>query len=231
MREVFRGIASFPEQASRDRYNAAPFQHIPVVRDRGTGPECAMLRWGLVPSWSEDERIGSKTINARSETAADKPAFRDAFARRRCVIPADGFYEWKPPVIPRGRKQPIAVRCVNEHGEHPAMLMAGLWESWAPPDADHNLETFTILTCAANGFIEDIHPRMPVILSAEAARAWIDPAPVVSIDDAARMKRLLAARPRERMVFHDVSSRVNDVRNDERSLCEPVEAEPDSLFG
>jgi len=153
----------------RKRFNIAPTQEAPVVRVGASGArEVAMLRWGLVPFWSKDLAIGNRMINARSETAAEKPSFRNAFKSRRCVVPATGFFEWKGDP---GHKQPYAVTASDQ----PLFAFAGLWESWhdkAHPDAPP-VETFTILTTDANETVAAIHDRMPVILPAGRVDEWL----------------------------------------------------------
>ncbi len=176
--------------------NVAPTQAAPILRTEGA----AMLRWGLVPSWAKDERIGSRMINARAETVAEKPAFRAAFKRRRCIVPVSGFYEW---TATADGKQPHYIYSADGG----LLLLSALWEQ------RDELESFTILTCAANGFMESIHDRMPVILSSEGAEHWLDaPDPTLLIPAAAGV-----------LASHPVSKRVNNVRNDDPSLVEPIE--------
>jgi len=148
------------------RYNIAPTQEAPVVRAAvGGGREVAMLRWGLVPYWAKDLKIGTKMINARSETVEEKPSFRNAFRRRRCIVPATGFFEWRGDP---GKKQPFAITAADQ----PLFAFAGLWESWKPKDGD-TVETFTILTTGANPTVAAIHDRMPVILPEADREAWL----------------------------------------------------------
>jgi putative SOS response-associated peptidase YedK len=157
----------------RKRFNIAPTQEAPVVRATGAGArEVAMLRWGLVPSWAKDLAIGSRMINARSETAAAKPSFRNAFASRRCAVPATGFFEWAGEP---GRKQPFAITATDQ----PLFAFAGLWERWhdrSRPDAPP-VETFSILTTDANETVAAVHDRMPVILPADRVQAWLTASP------------------------------------------------------
>jgi putative SOS response-associated peptidase YedK len=153
----------------KPRYNIAPTQSVPVVRSTAVGGrELVELRWGLIPSWATDPAIGSRMINARSETAAAKPAFRAAMRDRRCLIPADGFYEWQK----QGRhKQPIFIH----RGDDAPFAFAGLWEHWS--DAQQQaLETFTILTTAAKEQLRPLQERMPIILDPDDYAAWLDPA-------------------------------------------------------
>lgn len=194
------------------RYNIAPTQPVAVVRldpdsDRR---KLAMLRWGLIPFWAKDMKIGYKTINARAETAPDKPAFRSAFRKRRCLIPADGFYEWKGL---KGRKEPYLVRLRDEQ----PFAFAGLWERWKGPD-DDVIESCTILTTDANEFLKPIHDRMPVILSARDYQAWLDP----FAEDPETLLSLLVPYPPEEMSAVPVSSRVNKTTHDDPDCIVPV---------
>jgi len=150
----------------RKRFNIAPTQEAPVVRAADGGARAvAMLRWGLVPSWAKELAIGTKMINARSETVEEKPSFRNAFRHRRCIVPATGFFEWQGEP---GRKQPFAITV----SDRPLIAFAGLWESWRPKDGDP-VETFTILTTDANAAVAAIHDRMPVILPEADREAWL----------------------------------------------------------
>ena len=146
-------------------YNIAPSQTIPVVRETGQGREMALLRWGLIPSWAKEASIGMKLVNARGETLADKPAFRSAYRQRRCLIPADAFYEWKAIA---GRKQPYCIR-MRDGGP---FGMAGLWERWKAPDGQ-TVESCAIVTVDANALIAELHERMPLILAPDDYDAWL----------------------------------------------------------
>ena len=200
------------------RYNIAPTQTVHAVRERDGARELASLRWGLVPHWAKDEGIGLKAINARSETADEKPAFRQAFAKRRCIIPASGFYEWKKTL---DGKQPM---CTRMHDDA-VFGMAGLWETWRSGDAPA-LETCTILTCPANDALRDIHERMPVILPPGGFAPWLDES-----TGADALKALLRPLPDDTVRFYPVARRVNNVRNDGPDLVEPIEPPAESLFG
>ena len=194
-------------------YNVAPQSIQPVVRlNRDTGRrEAALLRWGLVPSWSRDSKIAYSTINARAEEAASKPAYREAIKRRRCLVPADAFYEWQR--IDAKTKHPFAFAMAS--GEPYAF--AGLWESWQPKEqADAPpLETFTILTTDPNALMEPVHNRMPVILQPKDYDRWLDPC------DPARLPiDLLRPYPAERMRAWPVSDRIGNVRNNDPELLD-----------
>ena len=199
------------------RYNIAPTQSAPVVRPAadGNGRELVMLRWGLVPSWAKELSIGAKMINARAETVAEKPAFRSAFRHRRCLVPADGFYEWR---TEDGKKQPFRI---GVKGGAP-FAFAGLWESWtAPKDAGdlagETIETYTIITTTANEKLHPIHPRMPVILDEAAHETWLD-------GDAASVAPLLKSYPADPMAFYRANPHVNNARNDDPTCIEPLNA-------
>ncbi len=207
-------ITEIPVPASlRPRYNIAPTQDVPVVRPIGDGGdrELLLMRWGLVPFWAKSIDIGARLINARAETVRDKPAFRTAFKQRRCLVVADGFYEWQKQT--KGPKQPYLVSLADDR----PFAFAGLWEEWAPPGGQ-KLETCTIVTTTANATVAPIHDRMPVILDAGDFDAWLDrgrpPAAALSL-----------MRPyRGAMRTVAVSRRVNRVGNDDPGCVEPLGA-------
>jgi putative SOS response-associated peptidase YedK len=188
-------------------YNIAPSQMIPVVRDLGQGRELALLKWGLIPSWAKDPTIGIKLINARAETLVDKPAFRIAYRRRHCLIPADAFYEWKPVA---GRKQPYCIRMADQG----PFGMAGLWEHWVNPSGQA-VETCTIITTDANTLVRELHDRMPVILAPDDYAAWLDAG-------IAKAQELLRPYPPDQMTVYPVNLRVNNVKNDDVECLTPL---------
>ncbi len=194
------------------RYNIAPSQDVAVLR---TGPdnqrELAILRWGLVPGWAKDPAMGNRMINARAETVAEKPAFRAAFRQRRCLIPADGFYEWQK--APDGSKQPYLI--ARPDGE--PFVMAGLWERWAPA-GEEPLETCTIITTEANDTLAPIHHRMPVIVTTVDHDAWLDPAP----PSAEALTNLLRPAPDDDLAPLAVDRHVNNARDDDPACIEPA---------
>lgn len=194
------------------RYNIAPSQEVPaVIQNRETGVrEFRPLRWGLVPSWAKDPAIGHRMINARSETAATKPAFRKSLRDRRCLILADGFYEWKRE---GPRKRPYYIRL--RAGE--PFAFAGLWDRWAPADGQP-LETCTIVTTAPNELVQPIHDRMPVILPSSAYRLWLDPA----MRDVGPVQALLKPYPADEMIAYPVSTRVNNPAYDTPECIAPL---------
>ena len=193
------------------RYNIAPSQPVPIVRGNREGErEWATVRWGLIPSWAKEAKIGSRLINARAETAADKPSFRSAYKHRRCLVPADGFYEW---VKTGAGKQPHHIRFVDRR----PFAFAGLWERWTPPEGDV-VESCTILTTRPNPLISELHDRMPVILDPVAFGDWIGNGPLSP--DAA--EAVLIPHPADGMEAVPVSSLVNSPKNEEPRCLDPV---------
>jgi putative SOS response-associated peptidase YedK len=200
-------------------YNVAPQSVQPVVRpNRDTGArEFTLLRWGLVPFWAKDPKFGYSTINARAEEAAAKPAFRDALKKRRCLVPADAFYEWQR--IDAKNKRPFAF--AMKSGEPYAF--AGLWDRWQGKE-NETLETFTILTTDPNELMEPVHNRMPVILEPKDYERWLDP----ETKDRPPVD-LLRPYPAERMRSWRVDQRVGNVRNNDAALLEPTAPEAQEL--
>lgn len=206
------GLAQPPEVHAR--YNIAPMTDVAVVRVNAEGRrEFVRMRWGLVPRWAKDTAIGNKMINARGETIAEKPSFRMAYRRHRCLLPTDGFYEWA--TVKSGeasRKQPMHI------GMKDASLFAfgGLYERWLSPDGEV-LDTCTIVTTSANELLKPVHERMPMIVAPGDYARWLDPANAEVAD-------LIAPFPSAAMAYYPVSTRVNNVRNDEASLVEHTPA-------
>ena len=195
-----------PPPGLEPRYNIAPTQPAPVLRLGKNGREVVLMRWGLVPGWAKDPSIGNRLINARSESAAEKPSFRGAMRARRCLVPASGFYEWQK----LGKaKQPW---WVGMAGGAP-FSMAGLWESWRDPVAGDRLKTITILTTAANAMLAPIHERMPVIVDPADYDAWLS---------GPGFAQLLRPHPTAGMAAHPVSSWVNSPAHDDPRCVEPV---------
>jgi len=194
------------------RYNIAPMQNVPIVRVAANGErELAQVRWGLVPRWANDPSIGTKMINARGETLADKRSFRMAFLRHRCLLPADGFYEWM--TLSDGRKQPVRVALADGA----PFGLAGLTERWISPEGEV-LDTCTIVTTQANSLLRPVHDRMPVIVAPADYERWLDPASPGPQD-------VIAPYPSAAMAYFPVSTRVNAVRNDDAQLIAPVAPE------
>ena len=200
--------------ALASRYNIAPSQEVAAVRFDGESGErtLEMLRWGLVPAWSKEPPGGdARMINARSETLTQKPAFRGSFRRRRCLLAADGFYEWRQ--VAR-RKQPYLIRM----RDGAPFAFAGLWDRWEAPEGTV-VESCTILTTVPNDLVAQIHDRMPVILPRQEFGLWLDP----EVRDPDRLLPLLRAYPAEEMITFPVSRRVSNPANDDPSCIEPHE--------
>lgn len=193
----------------RPRFNAAPSQPILVIGRGKDGRAAAMHRWGLVPRWAKDASMGAKMINARSESVLERPAYRDAFRLRRCLIPADGLYEWKR----EGNiKQPHRFTL---HDESP-FAFAGLWDEWRAPNGV-SLRSCTILTTQPNALIEPVHNRMPVILRPDTHDTWLDPETKVE-----QLLELLSPYPADLMRAYPVSTAVNSPANDDETLVKPL---------
>lgn len=194
------------------RYNIAPTQPVAtVVRDPVSGQnQLTIMRWGLIPAWANDRSWASRMINARGETVAEKPAFREALSKRRCLIVANGFYEWQKQ--PTGPKLPMYITL----RDHALFGFAGLWDRWTDPDTGERLTTCTIITTAPNALMAPIHDRMPVILPRNVQDRWLDP----TLTQGALLTPLLAPFPAEDMIAWPVSRRVNTVSNDDPALIE-----------
>ena len=206
--ESFVDFAPPPE--NRPRYNIAPSQPVAVVANTGEN-KIDFFTWGLIPSWAKDPKIGNRLINARSETLAEKPSFRTAYRRRRCLILTDGFYEWRK--NPDKTKTPMYIQLESQE----PFAFAGLWEQWFSPHGDQVL-TCTIITTQPNDFMAQIHNRMPVILPPEAYAQWLDP--VEQKPDT--LQPLLKPYPAEEMTAYPVSRQVNNPRNDVPDCILPV---------
>jgi putative SOS response-associated peptidase YedK len=206
--EYFDGVSDEPDWAPR--YNIAPTQPIPVIRQNPKEPirELSLMRWGLIPSWAKDASGAARMINARSETASTKPAFRDALKSRRCLIPADGFYEW----LRTGKtKQPY---CFEVNGGE-LFAFAGLWERWKNPSGEW------IKTCS-NAVTAPVHDRMPVILDPDGYDLWLDP----GMTNAEVVSEMLKPFDARLMRSFPVSTRINHVANDDEECSHPVESMP-----
>ena len=194
------------------RYNVAPTQLVPVIRQGADGQRhLDLLRWGLVPAWARE--FGAGLINARAETVDAKPSFRQAFRQRRCIIPASGFYEWQ-----KGEKGKVPYYVRMTDGA--PMPFAGIWEAWRSPEGQV-LETCAILTTNANATVAPIHERMPVILTPDSFAPWLDP----DLRDAAQLTALLAPCPPERLASYTVAPLVNSPANDYPACIEPARLE------
>lgn len=197
----------------RPRYNIAPTQEILAVRQEESRYQAAPLRWGLIPFWAKDMAIGNRLINARSDTVAEKPSFRAAFKSRRCLILADGFYEWK---AVNKRKQPYWIRLEDRQ----PFCFAGLWESWRDKQTNESVMSCTIITTDANDSIQQLHHRMPVIMEPADYAVWLDP----EFKDFDVLKSKLAPRAAKDIVYSPVNPRVNNARNEGADCIEPAEA-------
>jgi putative SOS response-associated peptidase YedK len=203
------GLVELP--ALSPRYNIAPTQQVAAVR-RAAGKEdreLVLFRWGLVPSWATDLSIGNRLLNARAETVAEKPSFRSALRSRRCLILADGFFEWQHL---QGKKQPYYFRLRDGK----PFAIAGLWERWSV--GSEAIESCTLITTEANALVRNVHDRMPVILPGGAYEAWLEPAPARP----GQFQPLLRPYPAEEMVAYPVSMRVNSPRNDDAECVQAV---------
>jgi putative SOS response-associated peptidase YedK len=207
--EVFDLSQEFEWEA---QYNIAPSQSVAVVRAGQGGRQIDRVRWGLIPSWAKDQNIGNKLINARSETVAEKPSFRAAFRSRRCLIPADGFYEWK---AAGNIKQPIRFT----RPDLKPFGMAGLWESWTSPEGEI-IETCTVLTTEANDVVGPVHHRMPVILAPPTFEQWLGE----GVSDVSSLLPLLRSAPNDLLVATPVSQYVNDARHNDPQCIALAEA-------
>jgi putative SOS response-associated peptidase YedK len=206
-------FAASGEEDWNPRYNIAPTQPIPVIRQNPKEPirELSLIRWGLIPSWAKDSSAAARMINARSETAGTKPAFRDALKSRRCLIPADGFYEWSR----TGKtKRPFCF----EVGEGELFAFAGLWDHWKDASSK-SVETCSILTTTPNAVTAAVHDRMPVILDPDSYDLWLDP----GMTDVSAASELLKPYDAGLMRCYPISTRINHVANDDEECSAPVE--------
>lgn len=205
-----------PEMAL-PRFNIAPTQPVLIVRQGADGVRrAAWARWGLIPRGAKDPRVGARMINARAETVFEQPAFRSAARNRRCLVPTDGFLEWRKV---GKRKQPYHVRAA----EGGVYAMAGIWSTWKSPDGEQ-VDTCSVITTAPNRTLAGLHDRMPVVLSPEQYDLWLDPEEVVP----AELAKLMVSAPEDALVLVPVSTRVNSVKNDDEACLETVEVEDEA---
>jgi putative SOS response-associated peptidase YedK len=207
-----------------ENYNVAPTQDIYAVVTGADGvARVQAFHWGLIPSWAKERKIGNRMINARSETLAEKPAFRGLFKKKRCIIPMDGFYEWKPgrddgPLNAKGKplKQPLFVRRLD--GE--PLAVAGLWTAWKDPTDPESryLHSASVITTSANKLMEPVHNRMPVLVPESAWSLWLDP----KNDDVSTLSDVFAPRDDGELTMYEVSTDVNNVRNTGPTLIQPL---------
>lgn len=210
-----------PPPPVEPRFNIAPTQPVATITATLENPEpqFQLLRWGLIPSWAKDPAIGNRLINARAETVSDKPSFRAAFKRRRCLILADGFYEWQRQSS-RKTKQPYYFFL----NQHQPFAFAGLWEHWTDPNSGGELQTCTILTTESNQLMESIHNRMPVILEPEDYETWLDP----SHYNPGELEEMLRPYGADNMEYYPVSTLVNKPQNDQPACIQPLASEAEA---
>jgi putative SOS response-associated peptidase YedK len=219
--EAIRALFGYGEQPNfPPRYNVAPTQPIPIVRLADGKRSFALVRWGLLPSWVKDPKTFPLLINARGESVLEKPAFRNAMRRRRCLIPADGFYEWQVLGKTGTPKRPYFVRAKRgADGAAPPLAFAGLYETWTGPNGEE-IDTAAIITTAANRTLAPIHDRMPVFVPPQAFDLWLDCANV----EASVAAALIAPAGEALLEVYEVSTAVNRVANDAAALIAPVTA-------
>jgi putative SOS response-associated peptidase YedK len=203
--------AEAPPAELEPTYNLAPTDEAAVVVERGDRRAIRAYRWGLIPSWAKDEKIASKLFNARAETLATSGAFRESFRRRRCIVPADAFYEWQRQ---GGARQPFLIR----RADGAPLALAGLWSGWHDPETEQVIRTFTIVTTTANRTLSAVHDRMPVMLAREHWARWLDP----TLQDTGELTALLEPAADNELVLYPVRALVNNVRNNGPELIEPA---------
>ncbi|WP_313432708.1 SOS response-associated peptidase [Siminovitchia terrae] len=201
----------FDEDLYSPNYNVAPSQNVLAVINDGTNNRLGYLRWGLIPYWTNDPKIGYKMINARAETLTEKPSYRNAYKKRRCLVLADSFYEWKRHADKS--KTPMRIKLKSDD----LFAMAGLWETWESPDSK-SIHSCTVITTKPNELVKDIHDRMPVILKPEDESVWLDK----SITDTDRLNDLLVPLPEDRMEAYEVSSLINSPKNNSPNLIQKI---------
>jgi putative SOS response-associated peptidase YedK len=209
--DIFDAEVREPDEPFRPRYNVAPTDTVTAVLQRDDGRFVVRLKWGLIPSWAKKASEGARMINARAETVATSPAFRTSFARRRCIVPADGFYEWDRV---GGSKQPYLLR----PPEDGVLAMAGLWTAWKDPATGLWVPSAAVITTQANEAVGAIHDRMPVLLPKDAWARWLDP----GLPDPSELLGLLVPAPADVLALIPVSKLVNNVRNDSPDLLVPL---------
>lgn len=207
------GVDAVKTEALAPNYNVAPTDEVYAVATHDSERQLGVFRWGLIPWYAKDSKVAARHINARIETVASKTAFKDSFARKRCIVPADGFFEWEP--MEGKGKLPHYVY----QQEGAPIGFAGLWASWKDPDSGDRLHTCTILTGDPDAVVRPIHDRMPVMLVPDVWDAWLDPAN----DDPEALLDLLRGRPNVQLAEHPVSTLVNSVRNNVPEILEPLQ--------
>ncbi len=211
-RQLFQQEFDLAADGVEPHYNIAPTDVAPIIVETEHGRALEPMQWGLVPSWSKDPAIGQKLINARAETLAEKPSFRTAFKRRRCLVPADGFFEWKGE---KGSKQPFFIRMKSQS----PFAFAGLWEHWEGVDGE--LTTFTIVTTEPNELLATVHTRMPVIIARSDYDAWLDH----NVQNGELLIPLLTPYAAEEMEMYPVTKAMSNPSYESPTIVEPVAAE------
>lgn len=203
--------AAIEEELYQLSYNIAPSHTVLSVINDGFRNRLGYLKWGLIPSWAKDEKIGFKLINARAETLAEKPSFREAYKKRRCLVIADSFYEWKK--HDQKNKTPMRIKLKSDG----LFAMAGLWERWKSPEGK-TIYSCTVITTTPNDIVKDIHDRMPVILKREDEQTWLDP----DVYNPQELNRLLTPLPEEFIEAYEVSNLVNSPKNNSPQLIQKI---------
>lgn len=209
--ERFAIEAAIDEELYHPSYNIAPSHSVLAVINDGSKNRLGYLKWGLIPPWAKDEKMGYKLINARAETLEEKPSYRNALKKRRCLVIADSFYEWKR--HDDKTKTPMRIKLKTNK----LFSMAGLWEHWKSPNG-RSIYSCTIITTSANEFMKDIHDRMPVILSKADEKTWLDP----SIDEINTLNKMLKPLSEDYMEAYEISNLVNSPKNNSSTLLEPI---------
>jgi putative SOS response-associated peptidase YedK len=204
-------LAGLPARELSPRYNIVPAQDIAIIRSAERGREMVMARWGLIPGWSKESKSKYATINARIESVAEKPTYRTPFRRQRCLIPADGFYEWKQDA---GNKIPHHIRMKDGK----VFAFAGLWDHWEGEGESEHIESCTIIVMPANAVMKPIHERMPAIIAAKDYDAWLDP----GVTDKQDIMQYLDSAPSSDLTAYPVSTRVNSAKNNDARCIEPA---------
>ena len=202
----------FRDPIPEPRFNVAPTESMPVITSESGKRFVTSMRWGLLPSWAKDIKFGVRTINARSETVDEKPSFRSAFKRRRCLIPASGYFEWKK--IDKKTKQPFNITMKDQS----LFNMAGLWESWKNPEDGKTIKSFSIITVDSNTLTSEVHDRMPAVLSPASFDIWLD----AEFQDTTKLKSLLVPFDSDAMDMYPVGRSVGDVRNKGAECIAPL---------
>ncbi len=224
-----RAAESVPEPLGAD-YNVAPTKSVYAVLTRPEGPrDLRVVTWGLVPFWAKDPKIGNRMINARMETLAEKPAYRQAFAKRRCLLPADGYFEWYPTSQRTKAGKPLKQPFFIRPADGSVLAMAGLYEIWRDPTRDEDDParfkwTCTVLTTSAEDAVGHIHDRMPLLVEPERYDAWLDP----TLSEPDELRKLLVPAAPGRLEAYPVSTQVNSVRNNGPELLDPLPTEPEA---